>query len=79
MLTSQEAIQKALEQFESGVDDTSDEILEFLLETSYLAREKYVKLYAARLLSNAPQQTQPTDMPFKTMGEFNEQTPFSEL
>ena len=68
MLTSEQAIKRALEQFNSGVDDTSDEQLEFLIETAYRAREVYVKLYASRLLQNAPQQE--SDMPFKTMGEF---------
>ena len=78
MLTSEQAIKRALEQFESGVDNTGDEQLEFLIDTAYRAREIYVKLYASRLLANAPQQE--SDMPFKTMGEFiSEQASSSEM
>ena len=78
MLSSEQAIQKALERFEAADDDSGDEQLEFLIETAYRAREIYVKLYASRLLANAPQQEQ--DMPFKTMGEFiSEQASSSEM
>ena len=67
MLSSNEAVQRALAQFDSGEDDTNDEQLEFLIDLAYRAREIYVKLYASRLLQNEPQQS---DMPFKTIGEF---------
>ena len=78
MLSSEQAIQIALEQFASGGDNTGDEQLEFLIETAYRAREVYVRLYASRLLTNAPQQE--PDMPFKTMGEFiSEQASSSEM
>ena len=78
MLTSEQAIKRAIEQFESGGDITGDEQLEFLIETAYRARELYIKLYASRLLVNVLQQEQ--DMPFKTMGEFiSEQASSSEM
>ena len=79
MLSSNEAVQRALAQFDSGEDDTNDEQLEFLIDLAYRAREIYVKLYASRLLANAPQQE--PDMTFKTMGEFlnGEQASTSEM
>lgn len=75
---TEDVYERALTQFNSGNDDTGDEVLEFLLKTAYTARYLYVLAYAELLLKHAPQQE--SDMPFKTMGEFiSEQASSSEM
>ena len=67
MLSDEEAIKLAVDKFNSTDNDSGDEVLEFLFNVAYGARDKYIRLYAAMLQRES---AKVVDEPFKTVGEF---------
>lgn len=67
MLSNEEAIDLAVDKFNSTDDDSGDEVLEFLFNLAYDARDKYIRLYAAKMKQES---AKVVNEPFKTVGEF---------
>ena len=68
-MTPEEAINRAVKQFNTGENDIEDLVLDFLCNLAWESREVYIKLYATRILQEASTQSVVNDEPFKTIGE----------